>query len=312
MTTSTARISITGPITQALNWTGEVLFRPFLPEKWLVLGFCAWLASFGEGPGGGPVTNWSLPWRDTGRDLDDAADWALEHVVLLVLIVGTVAVLVFALMLLLTWLSSRGKFMFLDGVLRNRAAVVEPWQRFKDRANSLFLFRIALALSTICVFGCLALLAVASFWAMGSALGDGPALPLVMFLVFWLGVSLFVAIIVVLISLATNDFIVPIMWKRDCGVLAAWSMFRAALRGREGVLLLYVLTKILIAVIIAVISVITTCVTCCLAALPYFGTVLLLPLFVFTRSYSLYFFSQFGAEWASLAAAVEPATETPA
>jgi len=311
MTTSTAeRISITGPVSQALNWTGELLFRPFLPEKWLVLGFCAWLAGLGEGLGG-PVANWNLPWRDTGRDLDDAADWALEHVVLLAVIVGAVAVLGFALMLFLTWLSSRGKFMFLDGVRRNRAAVVEPWQRFKDRANSLFFFRIALALSTLCVFGCLALLAGASYWATRSALGDGPALPLVLFLVFWLGLSLLVMIGVGLITLATNDFIVPIMWQRDCGVLAAWSMFRAELRGREGVLLLYVLTKILIAGIIVVISVITTCVTCCLAALPYLGTVLLLPLFVFTRSYSLYFFSQFGAEWASLAAAAEPATATP-
>ena len=50
-----------------------------------------------------------------------------------------------------------------------------------------------------------------------------------------------------------------------------------------------------------------TCVTCCLAAIPYVGTVILLPLFVFRQAYLLLFVRQFGPEydvWAGLAPAV--------
>jgi hypothetical protein len=37
----------------------------------------------------------------------------------------------------------------------------------------------------------------------------------------------------------------------------------------------------------ALIMVVGTCVTCCVAALPYLGAVVFLPLFVFSRAYSL-------------------------
>ena len=32
-------------LSQAIDWTRDVLFRPFDPEKWIVLGFCAWIAT---------------------------------------------------------------------------------------------------------------------------------------------------------------------------------------------------------------------------------------------------------------------------
>ena len=40
--------------------------------------------------------------------------------------------------------------------------------------------------------------------------------------------------------------------------------------------------------------IITCCIAGCLMILPYIGTVLLLPVLVFKRSYSLYFLRQFG------------------
>jgi hypothetical protein len=49
------------------------------------------------------------------------------------------------------------------------------------------------------------------------------------------------------------------------------------------------------------------CVTCCLAGLPYLGTVFFLPLFVFARSYSLYFLRQFGPQY-NLIAELPPPT----
>ena len=40
----------------------------------------------------------------------------------------------------------------------------------------------------------------------------------------------------------------------------------------------------------------TCCCAACLFALPYVGTVILLPVHVFIRSYSLYYLAQYGRE----------------
>src|SRR5678815_5299498 len=44
--------------------------------------------------------------------------------------------------LLLLWVNSRGRFIFLDDVVHQRAAIVEPWRRFARRGNELFFFMV--------------------------------------------------------------------------------------------------------------------------------------------------------------------------
>ena len=39
------------------------------------------------------------------------------------------------------------------------------------------------------------------------------------------------------------------------------------------------------------------CLACCILAIPYFSTVLLLPISVFRRSYSLYYLAQYGPDF---------------
>ena len=52
--------------------------------------------------------------------------------------------------------------------------------------------------------------------------------------------------------------------------------------------------------------------TCCLVIVPYVGTVILLPLHVFVRSYSLCFLAQFGPDYAPFASMTgEAAPGTP-
>jgi len=69
------------------------------------------------------------------------------------------------------------------------------------------------------------------------------------------------------------------------------------LAGRVGAFVLYVLFKIVIGICVGMATLLITCATCCIAALPYIGTVILLPIFVFDRAYPLYFIGQFGHEW---------------
>jgi hypothetical protein len=89
-----------------------------------------------------------------------------------------------------------------------------------------------------------------------------------------------------------------------------WSQM---LRGHIGVFILFYLMKLLLqlamVIVIVALWVVTCCVACCLMAIPYIGTVLLLPVPVFLRSYSIMFMEQFGPAWRFIEA---PRSEAPA
>ncbi|HBF33064.1 TPA: hypothetical protein DDW35_00735 [Candidatus Sumerlaeota bacterium] len=46
-------LSPVDPISKAIDRTREALFQPFDLMKWVILGFCVFLAALGEGSGGG-------------------------------------------------------------------------------------------------------------------------------------------------------------------------------------------------------------------------------------------------------------------
>jgi len=290
--------SVTDPVGQAIDWTARVLFKPFDIGKWFVLGFCAWLAWIGQG--GGSSGNWDIPGDDRHMGTEAAKDWLWANLALVIVIVAVLVLFIVGLVVLLTWLSSRGKLMFLDGVVHNRGAVVEPWNRFQAQADSLFFFRIVVGLIALLVFSVLVggPLAVA-LTVLDIDFGHpGPGVILILSL--WIAVTVGVSIVFGLIAVAVNDIVVPIMWLRGCLVLEAWAEFRSLLSAHAGTFVLYVLMKILFAIVIGIIGCAAACLTCCIAALPYIGAVILLPLYVFRRSYSIYFLSQFGPAYAPL------------
>jgi hypothetical protein len=307
------RPTVVDPISKALEWTAHVLFRPFDIAKWFVLGFCAWLAALGEGGGGGNF-NWNLDGDDARDRVEHAYDWVLDNLEL-VLFCGVALVCAgIFFWILFTWLSSRGKFMFVDGVVHDRGVVVEPWNRFRPLGNSLFLFRIVLGIVALVVIGAAIGLMALTLLATGFDEGD-PGAAGILFLILWIMVIVALAFAFALVAVALNDFVVPVMWVRGCRVMDAWSEFLSLLSAKLGIFILYVLVKIVIAVVIGVTACLVTCVTCCIAAIPYIGTVILLPLHVFRRSFSLYFLSQFGPDYAGLAPAApaaQPATDAPA
>jgi hypothetical protein len=69
---------------------------------------------------------------------------------------------------------------------------------------------------------------------------------------------------------------------------------------------LYCLFWIVLALATVVVTCLATCATCCIAAIPYVGTVILLPIFVLLRSFSLLFLRQFGTEYDVWAEFVPP------
>ena len=189
--------------------------------------------------------------------------------------------------------------MFLHCVALNRAEVAEPWNKFAAEANSLFWFR--LALGFIGMILTLPLLGIIVVMILRMVYRGEPDVGAILVCVGLALVFFLVAVIVALIKKFLVDFVVPIMLLRRTSCLAAWKEFYRLLSARLGIFTLYVLFQIVLTMavgtLVVVLALVTCCFACCLMALPYLGTVLLLPVLVFKRSYPLYFLAQFGSEY---------------
>ena len=97
------------------------------------------------------------------------------------------------------------------------------------------------------------------------------------------------------------DFVVPIMFRRNVTCMAGVGVFRGEiLPGHVWSLTLFYLMRGLLAIAGAMAAGVAICLTCCLVALPYIGSVILLPITLFFRSYSLLYLEQFSPEWKML------------
>src|SRR5207237_6749371 len=93
------------------------------------------------------------------------------------------------------------------------------------------------------------------------------------------------------------NFMVPVMYRQRCRASKAFGVVARLVAAHPGEILLYCLFLIVLALATVIVACIATCATCCIAAIPYIGTVILLPVFVLLRSFSLLFLRQFGPEY---------------
>ena len=291
-------ISVTAPIESAIERTRKILFQPFNAEKWFVLGFCAFLADLASGGSGG--FRGGNPFRQAaqpdGQVFQKIGDWISSHLTLVIGIGLLFFLLIVALVTLFQWLSSRGQFMFLDGVVQDRARVTEPWRRFRELGNNLFFFRFLLGLAWMGGFAIIGLMA----WLIAKPdIAAGHFGGLALTAVILAGVFLVIsALALAVLALLLMDFVVPIMYHRNLKTIEAFSIFRQEiLPGHVGIFVLFYLMKLALGIAAVVIIVAGTCLTCCIAGLPYLSSVFFLPVFVFFRCYSLFFLEQFGDEW---------------
>jgi hypothetical protein len=296
-------MSVTLPVGQAMDRVKKVLFQPFDVARWFVIGFCAWLACLGEGRGFSGVFNFGGHHGQGRQSIHDGLEQARGYVMdniawIAPLAVGLILVSA-AIWLVVMWLSSRGRFMFLHCVAANAAEVRVPWARFAGAANSLFLFRLVISLIGLVVMLPLvgSLLLVLLRMEFREAVSPGGLL-LAAGLVF---AMIAVGIVFWIIGRLTRDFVVPLQFLRRSRCLDAWRELGGLMRGNIGNLVLYFLFRIVLAIAIAVVVIGMVLVTCCIAgclfAVPYLGTVLLLPILVFERAYSLHYLAQFGPDY---------------
>jgi hypothetical protein len=300
---STNQIEIFKPFGEAFELTKKILFRPFDLKKWFVIGFAAWLSNLGSG-------NYSFrfnrnDWKNVSwfQDLDDMIT-QIPHWILWSGL-GVIILLVLALMIVIAWLRARGRFIFIDCIVKNRGAIAEPWREFRNQGNSYFLFGLLVG------FIILIILAAASLPFM---------LPIVrgvtflhmhdVYLICMIALWAVVLLLLILAWALISHFMIAVMYRRRCLAGEAFRIALSLIANYPGEITLYCLFWIVLGIGTAITACATILVTCCMALLPYIGTVILLPLFVCLRAFGLRFIRQFGPDY-DVWAGIPEASPTP-
>ena len=303
------KIEIFAPFGAAYEWMKTVLFRPFDLSRWLVIAFAAFIAgawgngfnfNFGDWKDG----DFKYRWSTHGNNLTDGG---IPAWLIALIIVGALALL--AIIVAIMWVSSRGQFIFTDCVVKNRAAIAEPWREFRREGNSYFLFSLVFSFVGMLAVGILVLIAAIPF---GFFSGNDPSFgaPVIATLIIlgliWLVLALFFALIF--------HFMVPVMYRRRCSAKDAFLDVLQLVLRNPGPFVLLVLFGIVLTIAVGIIGTVVMCMTCCIGGLPYISTVLLLPAHVWFRSFKLLFVRQFGDAydvWATVGFPATPAAPPP-
>jgi hypothetical protein len=282
-------IEIFKPFGEAFELMKRILFQPFDVKKWFVIGFAAWLASLG---GGG--FNYQYNRREDLQKLNEAIS-QIPHPILVSGVCVLIS-LVLVLIILFAWLRARGGFMFIDCIVKNRGAVAEPWREFRKEGNSYFLFSLVAGLCFL-VFAALLSLPLIILAIKGRYYLYLHRDRLDLYVISLIAAWVFVMLLLVFVWALIANFMTPVMYRRRCRASEAFRTVTKLIAANPGEIVLYCLFLIVLAVASAIVGCLVTCATCCIAAIPYIGTVILLPVFVLLRSFSLLFLRQFGPEY---------------
>src|SRR6266487_3022508 len=210
MNGSEPKIEIFKPFGEAFELTKKILFQPFDLKKWFVIGFAAWLANLGVGGGG---FNYQGNRREGVQKLNEAIS-QIPHPIL---VTGVCVLIAFVLVLivLFAWLRARGRFMFIDCIVRNRGAVAEPWREFRKEGNSYFLFSLVVGLCFLILAALLSLpliiLAIKGRYYLYLQ-RDRLDLYVISLIAAWV----FVMLLLVLVWALIANFMTPVMYRRQC------------------------------------------------------------------------------------------------
>jgi len=306
------KIEIFAPFGVAYEWMKTMLFRPFDAGRWFVIAFAAFLSGAvggGFNPGGqlGRLGNGDWKYRSESHgNLPhwDATPWIIG-------IVAGIVLVALVLSVVWMWVVSRGKFIFTDCVVKNRAAIADPWREYRREGNSYFLFSLLIMAGTLLIIAIAALFLWLCFFGFHGRYDPGTpviVIGIVVIGLIWMAFALFFGVV--------SAFMVPVMYRRRCRAKEAFLDVAKLVLGNPGPFVLFILFGIVLALGVAVIGTIVTCVTCCIGGLPYINTVLLLPAVVWLAAFKLLFFRQFGDPYdvwatAGVAASADASTQPP-
>jgi hypothetical protein len=292
-------IEIFKPFGEAVELMKKILFQPFDLKKWFVIGFAAWLANLGSGGGG---FNYQFDHREEAQKVNDAIS-QIPHPIL-VLGISLLILSTLALIVVFAWLRARGRFMFIDCIVKNRGAIAQPWREFRKEGNGYFLFWLLIAF-VVLLFAALVSLPLIilgiknhSYYLHQHSLD--------LFAILAIGASVFAILVVIIAWALIASFMVPVMYRRRCRPYEALHAAVSLIATHPGEIVLYCLFLVVLVMATGLISCFAICATCCIAAIPYIGTVILLPVFVLLQAFSLSFLRQFGPDYDVWASSMPP------
>lgn len=294
-------IQFIAPLTRAIERMRSVLFQPFNLRTWLVLGFTAFLDGMLSGGGGGNGFKNNGHCVDVGQVLSapyQAREWLVSHPHWMMLLTGIIAAIV-AVIVFLLWVTSRGKFMFLDNVVQRRALIGQPWCEYRKEAMSLFWWRLILSLIGIVLIGG----TIYHVWQLAYQQWMEYQ-ELMSLLPSFLGWGVFLVLCILALSyfhLLLTNFLVPLMYKNRSTAAQAWDRFSGLHWEYLFSFILYGLFILVLTIVVVMIVIVVGLFTCCagfvLLAIPYISSVVLLPISYTFRAFSLEFLAQFGDEY---------------
>jgi hypothetical protein len=295
-------IQFIDPLSRAIARTKRELFRPFDLKKWFVIGFAAFLAGLTDfGFPGLPSSSVSKRSKFEVEDIlsfpQRAWDWLGNHpgwaivigiAIFLCLVVGTI----------LTWLSSRGKFIFLDNIIRSRAEVVKPWSEYRKEGNSFFLWNFVWGIAIFAIVLAYTFYCFVNISGIYQSSGDARALIIPAVLA---GIGFFaITLAGNFVLLMLRDFVAPIMYRDRITASTAIQKFLPLFFSGLIYFVGYGLFLLCLWLLILVGLIIVGCATCCVGflilAIPYINAVVLLPISYAMRAFSVEFLEQFGLD----------------
>src|SRR5260370_20625998 len=250
MNGSPNKIEIFTPFGEAFELMKKILFQPFDLKKWLVIGFAAWLSNLGSGNYNYNYRGRS-DWKDVPflQDLDNTFN-QIPHWILFTGLAIIIA-LALALIILFAWLRARGRFMFVDCIVKNRGAIVQPWREFREQGNSYFLLGLLVGV-VIAVIVSVASLPFMLPIIRGVTFAH-PAAYLISIIAVW-GILL---IPLILPPPPISPFITPPIYRRRCLAVEAFRVALSLIAKYPGEITLYCLFWI----VLGIAEVITACAT---------------------------------------------------
>ena len=129
----------------------KLLSKPLDGVKWLALAFCFWLSDCGRSSGIDLSRSLDYLELPSGGGFPQApSDWSEPQVIVLVAaaaaIVGVLLLAMVGFYLVSRFLNARGRFMWVDQLLRRDANLRESWGEWGSQANSVFVLDVGLGL----------------------------------------------------------------------------------------------------------------------------------------------------------------------
>ncbi len=263
---------VTDSIKDAWARARSLLFLDWNVGRWLKYGFIAMLGTGAAGAGGS--LNYSPPpaggdggggapggFPDIGRvgpEVVDAVRGAVQwiganlaNIVLLAL--GLVTIWLIACIVLL-YVRAVFRFIFVDAVAAPREpGIIVSWGHHTGQGLSLLIWNIFLSLiplvlllvAAVPIISSMGLLA--SGEPLGAVLGVGGMLGLI-------GVIVFALLVLSMGRALTDDFLVPAMYARRCGVIAGWRYVAGAWEGELGNIVFFYLLKLALGIGAAIVG----------------------------------------------------------